>query len=64
MIIVNGEKKDIGGMPLKEYLEKENISVHSVAIMLNDDILEKPQIENTVLKDGDILEIVGFVGGG
>lgn len=64
MIIVNGEKKDIENIGLKEYLEKENISADSVAVMLNDDILEKPQIENAVLKDGDILEIVGFVGGG
>ena len=35
-----------------------------VAVELNLDILPKSQYESTVLKDGDSVEVVSFVGGG
>ena len=34
------------------------------AVELNEEILPKAEYAETVLKDGDVLEIVNFVGGG
>ena len=36
----------------------------SITIELNEAILPKDSYASTILKDGDVLEIVSFVGGG
>ena len=36
----------------------------AIAVELNEEILPKAEYAETVLKDGDVLEIVNFVGGG
>ena len=64
MVKVNGEPKDIAGKTLAEYLALTNYDMKRIATELNGDIVSKTVYEKTVLKDGDIIEIVSFVGGG
>ena len=64
MVKVNGEEKDIAGKTLAEYLATTNYDMKRIATELNGDIVPKAQYAETVLNDGDSIEIVSFVGGG
>lgn len=63
-IIINGEAATISDMSVLQYLESISIDPRRVAVELNLDILPKVEYGNTLLKEGDRLEIVHFVGGG
>ena len=63
MITVNGEKLDFSGT-VSELLAVMEYNVKRVAVELNENIVSKAEYENTLLDDGDKLEIVRFVGGG
>lgn len=63
MITVNGEKLDFSGT-VTELLEVLGYGEKRVAVELNENIVSKAEYENTVIDDGDKLEIVRFVGGG
>lgn len=47
-----------------ELLQKQNYRTERVAVELNGEIIPKAAFGQTVLKDGDQLEVVSFVGGG
>ena len=64
MVKVNGEPKDIAGQTIAEYLATTNYDVKRIAVERNGDIVPKAQYGETVLWDGDSIEIVSFVGGG
>ena len=64
MVKVNGEEKDIAGKTLAEYLATTNYDMKRVASELNGNIVPKAAYAETVLSDGDSIEIVSFVGGG
>lgn len=64
MICINGEKVEKNEIKLSAYLEENGINPHRIAVELNGEILPKSQYSDTVLKDGNIIEIVNFVGGG
>lgn len=65
MIIVNGKGINlIEDTTVAEYLEQNQYQVKRIAVELNGDILPKYSYSDTMLKDGDRLEVVTFVGGG
>ena len=64
MVKINGEELDIAGKTIVEYLSITNYNLKRIAVECNGDIVLKPQYETTVLKDGDSVEVVSFVGGG
>ena len=64
MVKVNGVAMDIAGKTVSEYLETTNYDPKRIAVERNGDIVFKSQYSETVLKDGDSLEVVSFVGGG
>ena len=64
MVKVNGEEKDISGKTLAEYFETTKYDMKRVATEINGEIVPKAQYAQTVLKDGDNVEVVSFVGGG
>lgn len=64
MITVNGEKLQANEVKLSALLEEKKYKTERIAVEINGDILPKSQYENTILKDGDKVEIVSFVGGG
>lgn len=63
-IMVNGEKKSITSMSVQEYLHSVECDPVPIAVELNLSILRKNEYQNTILTEGDQLEIVWFVGGG
>lgn len=65
MITVNGKSISLDhSLTVAEYLEMNQYQVNRIAVEFNHVILSKANYASTVLKDGDILEIVSFVGGG
>ena len=64
MVKVNGEEKNIAGKTIAEYLSTTNYDIKRIATELNGDIVPKATYAETILKDGDSVEIVSFVGGG
>ncbi|MCX7882426.1 MAG: sulfur carrier protein ThiS [Brevinematales bacterium] len=64
-ILVNGEEKTLlSPLSLQKYLEELGISSQRVVVEYNGKILPKEQWGNTLLSEGDTVEIVHFVGGG
>lgn len=64
MICINGEKIEKEEIQLSSYLEENKINPQRIAVELNGEILPKSQYSEAILKDGDTVEIVNFVGGG
>ena len=64
MVKVNGEKLDIAGWTVAEYLETCDYNLKRIAVEINGEIVPKAKYENTVIADGDSVEVVSFVGGG
>ena len=65
MIIVNGKEINLTkDTSVAEYLDQNRYQVKRIAVELNGDILPKYSYSDTMLKDGDRLEVVTFVGGG
>ena len=65
MIKVNGTQIQLTAeMSVADYLEQNNYQINRIAVEMNEEILPKYSYSETMLKDGDRLEIVTFVGGG
>ena len=64
-LTINGEIKDnILATSLKELLEELGIVSGRVAVEVNTRVIKKTDYEGFRINDGDIVEIVSFVGGG
>ena len=65
MITVNGKEVALTGpLSVADYLEQNNYQIKRIAVEMNGNILPKYSYSDTMLKDGDRLEVVSFVGGG
>lgn len=65
-ITVAGEKKEVKeGLSLPELIEQENVEMPEyVTVTINDEFVPTEEKEKTVLKDGDSVEFLYFMGGG
>ena len=64
-IKINGEEKQIAdGLSLIGLLESLQIRPGRVVVERNRDIVARDWFATTMLSEGDVLEIVHFVGGG
>ena len=62
---VNGEPQTVPeGTTAAQLLERLKVTPERVVVELNLAILKRAQLPGTVLKPGDRIEIVQFVGGG
>lgn len=64
MVKVNGESLDIQGKTVAEYLASTSYDMKRIAVERNGEIVPKARYAETLLMDGDSVEIVSFVGGG
>ena len=58
MVTINGKEVDMSGKTISNYNPK------TIAVECNEVIISKSDYETTVLKDGDVVEVVSFMGGG
>jgi thiamine biosynthesis protein ThiS len=62
---VNGERMELaGGTSLAGLIDLIGLDTRKVAVELNREIVPRSTYANVTLGDGDVLEIVHFIGGG
>ena len=65
MITVNGENRTLEHpVSVTEYSPACNYISVQVVVELNEEIIKRENYDTTVLKDGDVVEILHFMGGG
>ena len=64
MVKINGKELNVAGKTISDYLKTTNYDTKRIAVERNGDIVPKSQYADTLLQDGDNIEIVSFVGGG
>lgn len=64
MVKINGTESETAGQTILTYLTAHAYDPSRVAVERNGSIVPKALYHTTVLADGDVLEIVRFVGGG
>jgi sulfur carrier protein len=64
-VMVNGARRDVpDGATVRGLLEHLSLTGGPVAVEINRAIVPRAQHASHVVKDGDAIEIVHFVGGG
>ena len=61
MVTINGEEKNAAGKTIYAYLSEDT---SRVVVEQNLQIIPQDQLENTLIQEGDQIEILCFVGGG
>ena len=65
-LTVAGEVKEYKeGLTVRALIEKENVEMPLyVTVSVNEEFVEQGGFDSTVLKDGDVVEFLYFMGGG
>ena len=65
-ITVAGNKKDYEeGITLTSLIEKDDIdNAQYVTVTINDEFVDREKFDTTVIKEGDVVEFLYFMGGG
>jgi sulfur carrier protein len=64
-VVVNGETHDVGdAKSVRDVVVQLGLTEGPVAVELNREIVPRAEHESRPVADGDVLEIVHFVGGG
>lgn len=64
-IEVNGDRLSCTkGMTVEDLLMKLGMQPNAILVERNGDFVRRPEYPRTVLEDGDLLELIKFVGGG
>jgi thiamine biosynthesis protein ThiS len=64
-VTINGERREVAdGITVAALLESLSLAPEATVVQRNDDILERARYGGTALAEGDVLELIRFVGGG
>ena len=63
-VTINGKPEEVGGGTVLEILKAKDVSPQMVAVELNSKILERDELASAVVKDGDAIELLFYMGGG
>ena len=64
MVTINGKNREMQGRTISEMLAILEYRVDAVAVERNEVIVPKAKFTDIVLEDGDVVEVVSFMGGG
>ena len=64
MLRINGNETDAAGRTVADYLASAGFNPTRIVVELNGDIVPKGRYADTILQDGDSVEVVCFMGGG
>ena len=64
MVKINGNDTDTAGKTVTEYLKIANYDTRTIVVEINEEIVDKAKYNETILNNGDIVEIISFMGGG
>ncbi len=63
-VTINGKPEEVRGGTILEILQAKDVSPQMVAVELNSKVLERDELASTVVKDGDAIELLFYMGGG
>jgi sulfur carrier protein len=63
-VTINGKPEEVSGGTVLEILRAKDVEPHMVAVELNSTMLERETLGHTVVKEGDSLEFLFYMGGG
>ena len=64
-VVVNGQRRELAGpLSLQDLLDELDLDPRAVVVELNREIVRRPALAATPVRDGDRIELVHFVGGG
>ena len=63
-LLVNGKIIDFNGKSISDLLKELSVEVKGVAVEKNGTLVHREVFDNEPLSQGDIVEVVRFVGGG
>lgn len=66
IITAAGNKREVAeGLTVAQLIKDENVETPEyVTVTINDEFVQSGTFEETVLKDGDVVEFLYFMGGG
>ena len=64
MVKINGTEYDFAGRNVLNVITELGYEKGRIAVERNEEIVPKASYEETILVDGDCVEVVSFVGGG
>ena len=63
-ITVNGTSETIAPCTIAELIDRKGLKRESLVVEYNQQIVKQDRWESIVLRDGDSIELLNFVGGG
>lgn len=64
MVHINGKDIDVAGQSLMDFLNANDYEMGTFVVECNEEIINKEDYKTYILRDGDVIEIVQFMGGG
>lgn len=65
MVKINGKETEVpAGTTVEQMLLANGFMLQRIAVERNDEILPKADYAAAIVQDGDVFEVVNFVGGG
>ena len=63
-VMINGKPEEFAGGTVLEILKAKALDPQMLAVELNSKILEREELSTTLVKDGDSMELLFYMGGG
>jgi sulfur carrier protein len=63
-VTINGKTEEVSGSSVLEILKAKDVSPQMVTVELNSKMLERDELGSIVVKDGDAIELLFYMGGG
>jgi len=64
-IRVNGKEESVDtGINLQTFLNDNQMKSDQVVVAVNDEVIEREEYSSTSINEGDVLDVMSFVGGG
>lgn len=63
-LTINGEHREVAASTVLGLLEELGLNPAATVVERNAQIVPAPALRKTVLMEGDVLELVGIIGGG
>lgn len=65
LLYVNGKKEEYSeGLNVSDFLKEKKVRPEVSTVEVNDEIVKRDEYDSLVLKNGDRVEIIFFMGGG
>ncbi len=63
-VTINGKTEEVSGSSVLAILKAKDVSPQMVTVELNSKMLERDELGSAVVKDGDAIELLFYMGGG